>query len=63
MCSIYFNALIKDIQSYGMPKTAYIEYVNGNPLQGWGVIFDQTGDLNLVQTAVKKWNAGQPFNQ
>ncbi|GMF58473.1 unnamed protein product [[Candida] boidinii] len=54
-----FKNLIYELDNWGMPNMFYIEYVNGNPMHGWGAIFDQTGNLGRVQEAVKLWSAGQ----
>lgn len=53
------DILREEINGSGFPDLAYLEYVNGNPADGFGIIFDTKSRLEEVQKAVKLWSEGK----
>lgn len=58
------KVLEDEINRNGIPNMLYIEYVDGDPMKGFGVALDTGGSQNLgnMQRAVKLWSEGKSFN-
>lgn len=58
------KVIYDEINNNGIPNLVYIEYVNGSPTQGFGVVLDTGGSGNFgnMQRAVRLWSQGKPFN-
>ncbi|RLV93540.1 hypothetical protein JA1_002248 [Spathaspora sp. JA1] len=54
-----FQVIYDEVTKNGIPKQIYIEYVNGDPMQGFGLIIDTTNDFSKVQKAVRAWSMGK----
>lgn len=59
LVSIYLGLAI---DQGGYPEYMYMEYATGNPLTTWGVIIAHSSSSESADLAVKKWSAGQSFN-
>ncbi|RLV91965.1 hypothetical protein JA1_003501 [Spathaspora sp. JA1] len=53
------QVIYDEVNNNGIPKQLYIEYINGDPMQGFGLIIDTTNDFSKVQKAVRTWSMGK----
>lgn len=58
------QVIYDEINKDGIPDTLYIEYVNGDPMKGFGVILTTAGQARFgeMQKAVKLWSEGKSYN-
>nr|CAD91890.1 chitin-binding protein [Babjeviella inositovora] len=55
------KAFTDEINLQGMPKVGFLEYMAGDPMKGFGIIIDVSGNLTNVQNAVKNWSMGKGY--
>ncbi|EGW30461.1 uncharacterized protein SPAPADRAFT_157529 [Spathaspora passalidarum NRRL Y-27907] len=60
-----WQVLYEEIDTHGIPNSIYIEYANGDPRQGYGVILNTGGisKLDEAQQAVKAWSSGKNYGK
>lgn len=54
--------IIDEVNKFGIPDKLYIEYVDGDPMKGFGIILDTTNNPNEVKKAGKLWSQGKSYN-
>lgn len=57
-----FPIMKDEVYNNGMPRTIYIEYANGDPLKGFGVIVNSENNPDIVKNVAKLWSSGKNYN-
>lgn len=57
-----FSIMKDEVYNNGMPRTIYIEYANGDPLKGFGVIVNSENNPDIVKNVAKLWSSGKNYN-